>query len=131
MLVVLGVLAGCGGHAKEGDICQGGDPQCTEDKAFLLECESDGHYRALPCPGPGGCVFDNNAATPILECDLTGTHSGDECSENYGGFVMCVDAANKQALVCGGDIWRNTSCPTECENGVGGVGSPQSVGVCD
>ena len=125
LVVVLGAV-GCG-HAKEGDTCNSGDVQC-EDKHTLLECETTGTYRAIPCPGPEGCVFDNNAATPILVCDLTGTVPGDECQSSYQGFVGCTDAHN--ALECNGAHWGAVACPTSCQSGETGVDVPQSLGSC-
>lgn len=128
VVLVLATLAACG-HAQEGDLCEGGDPQCSEDKQSMLECGSDGHYRAIPCPGPEACRFVNEASEPLLSCDLTGSHSGDECPEDFADFVICKSAT--AAIVCGGDIWRNRSCPNVCRSGVGGVGDPESVGECD
>ena len=124
------VLAAACGKPKEGDVCQGGDPQCADDHT-LLECEDDGHYRAIGCPGPDGCVFDNHAAEPLLVCDLTGTQTGDECESSYQGFVLC-DETHTHALICGGDIWRAEPCPNgTCVDGVPDIDGPDSTGDCE
>jgi len=122
----LALLAGCG-HAEEGDPCQVGQPQC-QDESTALFCQ-DGHYVANRCPGPEGCKGTTVGQQVVVECDIRGTVSGDECIQDYKGLVFCQSATT--ALVCGGDIWRARTCSSPCVDGQPGIGEVEDPGACD
>jgi hypothetical protein len=139
MLKLIALLLGASllvvacGHAKEGDPCTDGAPQCFDPHNALF-CESTGLYKLIKCPGPQGCKGTTVGSQAVVQCDTRGTQSADPCMGFDTGFVECDRptgaSATRTALVCN-DIWRRVDCPNTCESGVEAVGGPTSPGNCN
>ncbi|HZN91594.1 MAG TPA: hypothetical protein VFB81_02785 [Myxococcales bacterium] len=91
-LVVLAFL-GCGG-AKEGGPCSGEVYHC-ESGSSVLECR-DGHWLALPCTGPQGCVSGITGIT----CDISGNQVGEGCPTAMEGTGFCRGTAPLSLFAC-------------------------------
>jgi hypothetical protein len=75
-------LSGCGGP-DAGDSCTSSGYVCGSEKE-ALECRQ-GHWRALPCKGGGGC----QEASGAIRCDTSANVAGDNCGLSAEGRGLC------------------------------------------